>query len=119
MTLSGTRDFDYEQTHSCSAIQHNWEAPWHPHWRALLQSHVRATLGIICQFRALRFLFDQGSGVTLKSRRRMLPLRSQSDVIPIWHSHLRQTLGVHDLVLSDDAVLIEEKGSQSVYLIGF
>ena len=55
----------------------------------------------------------QGSGVTLKPRRPVLPFRSQCDVIPIRHFHLRQTLGVHDLVFLDDAVLVEEKGRQS------
>jgi len=48
----------------------------------------------------------------------MLPFRSQSEVIAVWHFHLRQTLGVHDLVLPDDAVLEEEIGSQRVHLIG-
>jgi hypothetical protein len=70
------------------------------------------------QYGKSTLLFDQGSGVTLKSRGRMLPFRSQGEVIPVWHFHLRQTLGVHDFVLSDDPVLVEEIGSQRVHLIG-
>jgi|SRR5689334_12166259 hypothetical protein len=62
---------------------------------------------------------DQASGVTLKSRGPMLPLRSQSNVFPIGHFHLWQTLGIHDLVLLDDAVLVKEKSRQSIYLVGF
>ena len=63
-------------------------------------------------------LIDQGSGITLKPWCAVLPFRSQGEVIPIWHLHLRQALGVHDLVLFDDAILVEQIGSQRVHLIG-
>ena len=36
----------------------------------------------------------------------------------IWHLHLRQTLGVHYLVLGDDTVQVKQIGRQRVDLIG-
>src|SRR5258708_2544384 len=37
--------------------------------------------------------------------------------VAIWHSDLRQTLGVHDFIFLDNAASIEEKSRHSVNLI--
>ena len=59
------------------------------------------------------------SGITLKPRRPVLPLlRRERESLAIGHGDLRQTLGVHDIVLLNHAVLEEEERGQRVDLIG-
>ena len=65
------------------------------------------------------FVLGQGSGVTLKPWCSMLPFRGQAEMIAVRHLHFRETVFVHDLVLFDNAILVEDKGGQSVDLIGF
>ena len=65
------------------------------------------------------FGLDQGSGVTLKPWCSMFPFRGQAEMIAVRHLHFRETMVVNDLVLFDNAILVEDKGGQSVDLIGF
>ena len=46
-----------------------------------------------------------------------LPLRQASVILADWHLHLRQTLGVEDLVLRDDIVDEEQVRRQRVDLV--
>src|SRR3990167_7370541 len=48
-----------------------------------------------------------------------LPLRpGRKESIPIRHLDFRKTLGVHDVVLFDDFIAIEQKGGHSIHLVG-
>ena len=58
------------------------------------------------------------SGVALKPRLPVLPLRRQTKSIAIRHLDLWQTLRVHHLVFLDDAVLEQQEGSERVNFIG-
>src|SRR4029077_488392 len=55
--------------------------------------------------------YDGGLGVILEPRLPMLPFLNGTDCPTIWHSYLRQTLGIHYLILLDHIVLKKEKGS--------
>jgi hypothetical protein len=68
---------------------------------------------------AATFVLDQGSGITLKPWCSMLPFRGQGEMIAVRHLHFRETVFVHDLVLFDNAILVEDIGGQSVDLVGF
>jgi len=66
---------------------------------------------------ALRFRLYKGLRVALKPWRPMLPQGGERKSITIRHLHLRQALGVHDLVFLNYVVLVQQEGGEGVHLI--
>jgi hypothetical protein len=66
-----------------------------------------------CSHRALSAVHHRGLTtsrdlrVTSHPRHTMLPLRKVGESLTIWHFHLRQTLGVEDLVFLDNFVFVK------------
>jgi hypothetical protein len=60
---------------------------------------------------------SQSRSVPTRFRRCGPHRHRRNEAIPIWHLDLRQTLGIHDVALLDDAVAKEQIGGQSVHFV--
>src|SRR5262245_35066834 len=99
---------------SRTATQHSFT--WRSHRIGTACAAMRGSQNACDRWRCPKF--RELVRVAFKPYRPGLPIRQGSVSITDRHLDLRQTLGVEHFVLRDDAVYVEQKCRQCVYLIG-